>query len=122
MSRQAHQQSNLHDQRIAAIVQVEFKTLGRINRGAPRRKAVLSCKRHRGAFEQENSADLTVGVAGHPKAFLVAADEKCRDGLTDDGGIERLKWRVDAARLIGWQYAETLAILRNRVGRTSGCL
>src|SRR5450631_3448968 len=119
MSRQAHQQSNLHDQRIAAIVQVEFKALGRINRNASRRQAALSRKRHSGAFEQKNSANLAADVASHPKAFLVAADEKRRDRLTDDTGIERLKWRVDAGRLVGRQYAGTLAILRNRVGRTS---
>jgi hypothetical protein len=50
-------------------------------------------------LEQENSAGLPLDVAGEPKAVLVAADEKCRNRLIDDAGIERLKRRGDAGGL-----------------------
>ena len=61
-----------------------------------------SCKRHGGVLEQENSANPPVDVTGNPKTFLVAADEKCRNRLVDDAGIERPKLCGDGRGLIGW--------------------
>jgi len=61
-------------------------------------------KRQGGVLQQENSADPSLAVTGDPKTFLVAADEKCRDRLIDDAGIERLKLsdegRQDAGALV----------------------
>jgi hypothetical protein len=50
---------------------------------------LLSCKGQGGVLKQENSANLSIDVAGDPKAFLVAADEKRRDRFIDDAGSER---------------------------------
>ena len=72
-----------------------------------------SRERHRRAIEQENAADLSLDVAGQPKAVLVAADEERRDGLIEDIRIERLKRGGYGYGLIGRQ-AGALAALRNR--------
>ena len=93
------------DQRIAPVFEVEFEPLGRIYGRAPRSPAIPSRERQCGVFEQENSADLPVDVAGNPEAFHVAADEKCRDRLVDDAGIERPKLRGDGCGRIGRQDA-----------------
>src|SRR4029077_13354302 len=81
---QTHQWSELPDKRIAAVLQVEFEPLGRKYGRTCRRPARPSCKRHGGVLEQEDSANPPVDVRGNPKAFLVAADEKCRNCLIDD--------------------------------------
>jgi hypothetical protein len=64
----------------------------------------LLANRQGGVLQQENSADPSLAVTGDPKTFLVAADEKCRDRLIDDAGIERLKLsdegRQDAGALV----------------------
>jgi len=91
--RQTHQRSEVRDKRIAVVFEVKFEPLGRKYCCASRRPPVLSCKRQCGALKQKNSADLPVGVAGNPEAFLVAADEKCGDRLVDDRRIERPKLR-----------------------------
>src|SRR5258706_6444105 len=112
-----HQPSQLHGKRIAFVFQVEFESLGRKDGCASRRPAIPSCKRQGGVLEQENSADLPLDVTGDPKTFLVAADEKCRDRVVDDAGIERLKLCDDGRTLVGWQDAETFAFPLSCSGR-----
>jgi hypothetical protein len=97
----AHQRAKMHDKRIAFVFQVELEPLGREYGRTSRWPAIPSCKRHCGVLEQENSADLPVRIAGHPKAFLVAADEERRDRVADDTEIERLKLRNDLRSCIG---------------------
>src|ERR1700731_340259 len=115
----------VHGKRITLVFQVEFDPTVRIDRCASSRPAIPSCKRHRGVLEQENSADLSLDVTGDPEAFLVAADEKCRDRVIDDTGIERLKLSGDGCGplgcgwgLVGRQHAGALAVLIDRSGRT----
>jgi hypothetical protein len=57
----------------------------------PSRLAFSPGEGERGVLEQENSPDLSVGVAGNPEALHVAADEECRNCHIHDGGIEGLK-------------------------------
>src|SRR5450631_1657070 len=92
------QRSKLRGKRIAFVFQVEFEPLVRKDCCASRRPAIPPGKRQGGVLQQENSADPPLGVTGDPKAFLVAADEKCRDRLIEDAGIERLKLRDDGRR------------------------
>jgi hypothetical protein len=98
------QRSKLRGKRIAFVFQVEFEPLGRKDGCASRRPAIPPGKRQSGVLQQENSADPPLGVTRDPKTFLVAADEKCRDRLIDDAGIERLKLsdegRQDAGALV----------------------
>ena len=91
------QRSELRGQRIALIFKIEFDRLGRIYGCAPRRPGIPFCKRQGRGLKQENSANLSVDVTGHPKAFYIAADEKRRDRLADNAGVERLKLRGDRA-------------------------
>jgi hypothetical protein len=91
--RKAHHRRKVLDKSIAFVFEVEFEPPGRKYGCTPRRLAISSCKRQCGGLEQKNSADLAVDVTGDSKAFLVAADEKCRDRPVDDAGIERLKSR-----------------------------
>ena len=95
------QRCKLGDERIAAVLQVEFERLRQIYGGAPRSPAVRPRKRHRGALEQEDAADSAVDVARDPEALPVAADEERRDRLVDDIGIERPKRAVAVAALTG---------------------
>ena len=92
--RKAYQGPKVSDQRITLIFQIEFEPLGRKYRCASRRPGIPSGKCQGRTFEQENSADLSLDVAGEPETFLVAADEECRNRRIDDAGIERLKRRV----------------------------
>jgi len=116
VGRKAQQSAERRDQRIAPVFQIEFESLGwkycRASPGA----GMPPCKRQRGAFEQENSAALALDVAGEPEAVSVAADEKCRDRLVDDSGIERLKRRGDLRGFAAGQDAGGPAILRGRCG------
>src|SRR5258708_13170315 len=91
----------MQDERIAVVFEIEFEPLRKENCGASGRPAVLSCKRACGVLEQEDTADLPLGITGNPKTFLVAADEKRGDRLVDDPGIERPKFRGDLCRLVG---------------------
>ena len=64
MYRQADQWPEVHDKRIALIFQIELEPLGRKYRRTSRRPGIPSGKRQRRAFEQENSTDLSLDVAG----------------------------------------------------------
>jgi hypothetical protein len=114
--RELDQQSKVPDKGIAAIFQVEFESFLWKYSGASRRLAVSSGKRQRRILKQKNPADLAFGITGNPKAFPVAADEKCRDGLVDDTGIERRKWRPDHGGLAAGRHAAALALMLDRGG------
>src|ERR1700737_632308 len=72
-----------------------------------------------GCLQQENSADLPLGVTSGPEAFLVAADEECRDRLIDDAGIEWLKLRGDGRKLVARVDARVLTFPPDCSGRAS---
>jgi hypothetical protein len=95
---------NRYDERIASVFQIEFEPLGRKDGCPSRRLAIPPGKPTRRSSSAGNSADPSLAVTGDPKTFLVAADEKCRDRLIDDAGIERLKLsdegRQDAGALV----------------------
>jgi len=86
-------------------------------RCASSRPAIPSCKRHSGVLEQENPADLSLDVTGDPEAFLVAADEECRDRLVDDARIQRLKLCGDGCKPIRREDAGAVAVLPDRSAR-----
>src|SRR6202022_1395623 len=87
-------------------------------RRVSRRQAVPSCKGQGGVLEQEKSPGLPLRSPGNPESFLVATDEKLRDRLADDAGIERLKRRGDRRGLYSRQDAGTLAVPSGPNGRT----
>ncbi|MDR3490122.1 MAG: hypothetical protein P4M05_35240 [Bradyrhizobium sp.] len=89
------------DERVALVIQVEFDPLGWKYCRTACRPAILSRKRNCGVLEQENSADSSLGIAGNPEVIHVAADEKYRDRLVDDAGIERPKWCGEGCGPIG---------------------
>src|ERR1700687_1337432 len=116
--RQAHQRSKGGDKGIAPVFQVEFDRPGRKYRCTSCRLTILSCKRHSRVLKQEDSSDLPIYVAGNPEAFLVAADEKCRDLVADDAGIERLKLRGDGWRVLDRQGSGAFGFPFDRNRRT----
>jgi hypothetical protein len=113
---EVYERTEVHDKRIAPVIEVEFKPIGREYCGTACGLAVPLCKGERRALEQKNSANLSVDVTGNPEAFLVAADEKCRKRLVDDAGIEALKLCGDGRRFLGRR--EDGLFVRLRRGRT----
>src|SRR5216684_9130071 len=113
------QRSKVRDKRIAFVFEVEFEPLGRKDGCTSRRPAVSPGKRQCGVLQQENSTNLPLGVTGDPEAFLVAANEECRDRLIDDAGIEWRKLRGDGRGFAGRQDAGAFTVLLDGSGRTS---
>ena len=81
---------------IAFIFEIEFEPLGRKYRRAACRPASRMRKGQRGVLQHEEAADAAPGFAGNPEPRAVAADEECRDRVTDDAGVQRFepyRWR-----------------------------
>src|SRR5450631_1402671 len=93
--RGVQERPKLGDQRIAAVFEVEFEPLRRMDRCTSRRPAVPPGKGQRRVFEQEEPANSSADLAGDPEALPVAADEKCRNRFVEDAGFKRKKRRRD---------------------------
>jgi hypothetical protein len=116
--RKAPQRCNVCHKRIALVFQVEFEPFGWKYGCASRRAAIPSCKRQSGVLQQEYPAGPPLDVTGNPEAFLVAADEKCRDRLADEAGIKRRELRRCDCGLVGRQNTGAPAMTIDRSCRT----